>query len=82
MNSMPQTSASANMNEPMNTDLHQQGGGTNLASAAPNKPDSAINQSKDAQTMISVLKDMGIEEFEPRVINQLMEFSYRKLSPG
>ena len=27
-----------------------------------------------------VLKDMGIEEFEPRVINQLLEFSYRYIT--
>lgn len=39
-----------------------------------------LSQSKDVQTMISVLKDMGIEEFEPRVINQLLEFSYRYIT--
>lgn len=33
-------------------------------------------QSKDVQAMISVLKDMGIEDYEPKVINQLLEFSY------
>lgn len=38
-----------------------------------------LYQSKDAQTMMAVLKDMGIEEFEPRVVNQLLEFSYRKI---
>jgi len=32
---------------------------------------------KDAQVMISILKDMGINDFEPRVINQMLEFSYR-----
>ena len=37
---------------------------------------SLFSQSKDAQTMINVLKDMGIEEFEPKVINQLLELSY------
>ena len=41
-----------------------------------NKLDDVLIQSKDAQTMVSVLKDMGIDEFEPRVINQLLEFSY------
>ena len=40
------------------------------------KQESALNQSRDAQTMINVLRDMGIEEFEPRVVNQLLEFSY------
>lgn len=33
---------------------------------------------KDAQVIISIMKDMGIEEYEPRVINQLLEFTYRK----
>ena len=32
---------------------------------------------KDAQVMVAILKDMGIMEFEPRVANQLLEFSYR-----
>ena len=31
---------------------------------------------KDAHVMASILRDMGIVEWEPRVINQLMEFSY------
>ena len=35
---------------------------------------------KDAQVMISILKDMGINEFEPRVVNQMLEFSYRCVS--
>uniref|UniRef100_A0A8C3P147 TAF9 factor n=1 Tax=Cyanoderma ruficeps TaxID=181631 RepID=A0A8C3P147_9PASS len=32
---------------------------------------------KDAQVMAQILKDMGITEYEPRVINQMMEFAYR-----
>ncbi|XP_075146207.1 TBP-associated factor 9 [Haematobia irritans] len=32
---------------------------------------------KDAQVIMSILKDLGIQEYEPRVINQLLEFSYR-----
>ena len=32
---------------------------------------------KDGQVMISMLKDMGITDYEPRVINQMLEFSYR-----
>ncbi|CAL1572538.1 unnamed protein product [Knipowitschia caucasica] len=32
---------------------------------------------KDAQVMMQVLKDMGITEYEPRVINQMLEFTYR-----
>jgi hypothetical protein len=33
---------------------------------------------KDAQVIMSIMKDMGINEYEPRVINQLLEFTYRK----
>ncbi len=32
---------------------------------------------KDAQVMAAILRDMGITEWEPRVITQLLEFSYR-----
>lgn len=31
-----------------------------------------------AQVMIQILKDMGITEYEPRVINQMLEFTYSK----
>lgn len=30
--------------------------------------------------MAQILKDMGITEYEPRVINQMLEFAYSKLS--
>lgn len=33
---------------------------------------------KDAQVIMSIMKDMGILDYEPRVINQLLEFTYRK----
>lgn len=33
---------------------------------------------KDAQVIMSILKELGINEYEPRVINQLLEFTYRK----
>lgn len=33
---------------------------------------------KDAQVIISILKDIGIQDYEPRVVNQLLEFTYRK----
>lgn len=33
---------------------------------------------KDAQVIMSILKEMGITDYEPRVINQLLEFTYRK----
>ena len=33
---------------------------------------------KDALVMASILKEMGVTEYEPRVINQMIEFAYRK----
>jgi histone H3/H4 len=33
---------------------------------------------RDALVIQAILKDMGITEYEPRVINQLLEFIYRK----
>lgn len=33
---------------------------------------------KDAQVIMSILKDMGVVEFEPQTITQLLEFTYRK----
>ena len=33
---------------------------------------------RDAQVMSTILADMGITEYEPRVINQMLEFSYRE----
>ena len=41
--------------------------GTSDSKAAP----------KDAQVITEILKDMGISEWEPKVVNQLMEFLYR-----
>lgn len=32
---------------------------------------------KDGQVMVSILRDMGINDFDPRVVNQMLEFSYR-----
>lgn len=32
---------------------------------------------KDAQVIQSILKDMGIQEYENRVVNQLLDFAYR-----
>jgi len=32
---------------------------------------------KDGQVMVSILRDMGIHDFDPRVVNQMLEFSYR-----
>jgi transcription initiation factor TFIID subunit 9B len=33
---------------------------------------------KDAQVICSILKEIGICDYEPRVVNQLLEFTYRK----
>ena len=33
---------------------------------------------KDAQVMMAILKEMGVTEYEPRVINQMLEFTYGK----
>ncbi|XP_076042639.1 uncharacterized protein LOC143026326 isoform X2 [Oratosquilla oratoria] len=35
---------------------------------------------KEAQVMSAILKDMGITEYEPGVINQMLEFTYRYIS--
>lgn len=33
---------------------------------------------KDAQVIMSILKDMGVVDFEPQTIVQLLEFTYSK----
>lgn len=33
---------------------------------------------RDAQVIQAIMKDMGITEYEPRVVNQLLEFVYSK----
>jgi hypothetical protein len=33
---------------------------------------------RDAQLMISLLHQMGIQDWEPRVINQLLEYTFRE----
>ena len=38
----------------------------------------AKNCPRDAQVMAAILKDMGISEYEPRVINLMLEFTYRE----
>jgi len=32
---------------------------------------------KDALVMAAILKEMGVNEYEPRIINQMVEFAYR-----
>lgn len=41
---------------------------------------STTHTPKDAKVMASILKDCGINEYEPRVINQMLEFAYRYVS--
>ena len=36
---------------------------------------------RDAAVVINVLRSMGVEEWEPRVVNQLMEFVHRTSAP-
>ncbi|XP_038604067.1 transcription initiation factor TFIID subunit 9B [Tachyglossus aculeatus] len=43
----------------------------------PAKMASPKSAPKDAQVMAQILKDMGITEYEPRVINQMLEFAFR-----
>jgi hypothetical protein len=47
-------------------------------STAESKGDSAKSTPRDARAMKTILKEMGVEDFEPRVINQMLEFTYRK----
>lgn len=36
--------------------------------------------SRDAAVMEDILKEMGVADYEPNVINQMLELSYRKYS--
>ena len=44
----------------------------------PQKQAASNSQPKDAQVMAAILKEMGVREYEPRIINQMLDFSYRK----
>ena len=33
---------------------------------------------KDAAVMEAILKEMGVEDYDPNVIHQMLEFSYSK----
>ena len=35
---------------------------------------------KDGRVMMAILKDMNITDYEPRVVEQLLEFTYRYIS--
>lgn len=41
-------------------------------------PTPAKSTPRDALVMAAILKEMGISEYEPRVINQMLEFTYRE----
>lgn len=41
------------------------------------RQDTQGNMSKDAQVVAAILKEMSVDEYEPRVIHQLMEFTHR-----
>ena len=40
--------------------------------------DQKISFPKEAQVMGSILKDMGVTDYEPGVVNQMLEFTYSK----
>lgn len=40
--------------------------------------DNKISQPKEAEVMSAILKEMGIAEYEPGVVNQMLEFTYSK----
>ncbi len=33
---------------------------------------------KDAAVMEAILKEMGVQEYDPNVVHQMLEFSYRE----
>lgn len=41
-------------------------------------PLAAKSTPKDALVMAAILKEMGISEYDPRVINQMLEYTYRE----
>lgn len=49
-----------------------------MAASSSQSQDSSVP--RDALAIQSILKDMGVNEYEPAVVNQLLEFCYRKLS--
>ncbi|XP_033638159.1 transcription initiation factor TFIID subunit 9-like [Asterias rubens] len=34
----------------------------------------------DAEVMMAILKDMGVSDYEPRLVNQMLEFTYRYMT--
>jgi len=48
-----------------------------MSAEGEKKADREKQMPKDGQVMVSILRDMGIHDFDPRVVNQMLEFSYR-----
>ena len=46
--------------------------------ASTDNKDTAKSTPRDARAMKAILKEMGVEDYEPRVINQMLEFTYRE----
>lgn len=42
----------------------------------PKSNNSVKHIPKDAQVIMSIMKELNVTEYEPRVINQLLEFTY------
>ena len=40
--------------------------------------DTKSSQPKEAEVMAAILREMGISEYEPGVVNQMLEFTYSK----
>lgn len=59
----------------------QANGTANTATTESTKP-AARSTPKDALVMSSILREMGISDYEPRVVNQMLEFTYRKFCVG
>lgn len=55
----------------------QADGNTTTATNETTKP-AAKSTPKDALVMGAILREMGISDYEPRVVNQMLEFTYRK----
>ena len=48
------------------------------SAASESKDKNAKSTPRDATAMKTILKEMGIEDYEARVINQMLEFTYSK----
>lgn len=58
--------------------------GSNSSSVPPHAPSSVSDvndRPRDALVMDQLLRSMGVTRYEPKVINQLLEFMHRKGKP-